>query len=167
MSTVQDSRFMPWIDYLPEVGDPIRRRRDSLRRLAQESLAIEAQAHAMRERLRADSRELLVSVLQNWTLQQLETASRMADPRDDDKPASTALRMFLTQTEGAPLATEALLAIEESKMLSPVVMAGDSSDAEREQALCRLVEWWRHVGSPICARLRSAAQVARAGAGRA
>lgn len=67
-------KFMPWIDALPEVGDPIRSTRDALAAKLEQADALENRAMALRATVEAGRKALLVRVLQRWTLRDLESA---------------------------------------------------------------------------------------------
>lgn len=70
--------FMPWIDKLPEVGNPILDERKRLQELSFDAQALERKALAIRAQVEAGKADLLKRVTKEWTLLQIETAGNAA-----------------------------------------------------------------------------------------
>lgn len=149
--------FMPWVDHLPEVGDPIRRERAKLVEVAQEAIELERHAAALRVQVAAGQVQLLQRVMGYWTLADIQLASEAAD-RDDAVGAQRArvgdpaLRKQLRTLDGWHLGIEALRAFHAGVTLRPDLLT-TATDEERLQALVRVVAWWTFAGAPVYERL--------------
>lgn len=146
--------FMPWIDTLPAVGDPIRRDRDRLRELATQVIELERHAADIRERVRASQGTLLTTAMQHWTLAEIQAAERahplnaaLAEVND------TALREQLRALDGWHLASEALQAFNAARVIRQRNLLSTASDEERRKTLARVLAWWNHAAKPVCERL--------------
>lgn len=71
--------FMPWVDALHEVGQPIKSARDALAVKLQEADELEARARALRAEVSAGHDALLGRIMKTWTLAELERAGNIAD----------------------------------------------------------------------------------------
>lgn len=78
-------KFMPWLDALPEVGDPICSTRDELAAMLEQANELESRAMALRATVEAGRKALLVRVLQRWTLRDLESAGFAVVPLQERK----------------------------------------------------------------------------------
>ena len=74
-------KFMPWVDLLPEVGDPIRNERNKLAAKLAEAEELERQAAALRAAVREGRAALLDRVMKQWTLHDIEQAATAAADR--------------------------------------------------------------------------------------
>ena len=149
--------FMPWVDHLPEVGDPIRRERAKLVEAAQEAIELERHAAALRVQVAAGQSRLLQRVMGYWTLADIQLACEAAD-RDDAagaqraRVADPALREQLRTLDGWHLGIEALRAFHAGVILRPDLLT-TGTDEERLQALVRVAAWWNFAGAPVYERL--------------
>ena len=62
---ILETPFMPWIDHLPEVGDPIRKERAKLLEVAEQAAELERHALALRAQVEAGQAVLLTKVMQH------------------------------------------------------------------------------------------------------
>jgi hypothetical protein len=149
---------MAWIDYLPEVGDPIRRDRAKLHELAEQAAELERHAVALRGLVRAGQAELLAKVMRRWTLADIQSAAQAADRADPVTVAraqveDAALRERLRSLDGWHLASEALQAFDDAVVIRQPNLLGSATEEERSQTLARVLAWWNHAGRPVCERL--------------
>ena len=158
---ILDIPFMPWIDHLPEVGDPIRKDRAKLLEVAEQAAELERHALALRAQVAAGQTVLLTKVMRNWTPSDIQHASECAESRcpnavllcqiDDRK-----LRDELRKLDGTHLAAEALKAFHDGDVIGQHNLLSTASDAERRAALERVLKWWTLAGSPVYDRLFAA-----------
>lgn len=149
--------FMPWVDHLPEVGDPIRRERAKLVEAAQEAIELERHAVDLRVQVASGQVQLLQRVMGYWTLADIQQAAETAD-RHDAAGAQRArvgdlgLREQLRTLDGWHLGIEALRAFHAGVILRPDLLT-TATDEERLQTLVRVVAWWNLAGAPVYERL--------------
>lgn len=156
-----DVPFMPWIDHLPEIGDPIRRDRAKLCELASEAAELERHALALRAQVQAGQVELLTKTMRHWTLADIQTAAEAANRSNPmasakAKVADATLRGRLELLDGWHLAAEALQTFELAGVICQHNLLSTASDEERRQTLARVMDWWNHAGRPVCERLAMA-----------
>lgn len=149
--------FMSWIDYLHEVGDTIRRDRGKLLEAAGEAAGLEIHALALREHIVTGQAELLTRVMRNYTLSEIDHASERADSRRaktvDLAHLPLPLAEALAKLDGTHLASEAVRAFHDGKVIG-AVDAATATDDECREALRRVQAWWAVAGVPVYERLR-------------
>lgn len=148
--------FMPWIDHLPEVGDPIRAERTRLRENADMALELERKAAAMRAVVEQGKAKLLTMVMKNWTLADIQEASEAASRRHPVRQTfndveDLALRECLRTLDGKHLASEALQVFQDAGVIRE--LQGELDEMALAQLAARVLAWWRHLGQPVCDRL--------------
>ena len=153
-----DTPFMPWIDHLPEVGDPIRRERAKLLELAEQAAELERHAAAVRALVQSGQAELMTKVMKHWTLADIQSAAQAADRLDPAARAraevdDTPLRERLQQFDGWQLASEALTTFQAARVIRQEDLLTSATDAERRRTLERVLAWWDHAARPVCRRL--------------
>lgn len=154
-----DTAFMPWIDYLHEVGEPIRGERGKLLRLAKRAVALERDACALRQEVARGQAALLMKVMQSWTLAEIQAACEKVRDRDPMAAAMSAqvedsgLRERVHALDGWHLAAEALQIFDQAAVLRQHNLLSTATEAERMQTLARVLAWWNHIGRPVCERL--------------
>ena len=74
-----DAPFMPWIDHLVKVGDPIRNDRAKLREVAEQAAELERHAAALRGQVTTGQANLLMKVMRHWTLADIQVAAEQAE----------------------------------------------------------------------------------------
>lgn len=153
-----DTPFMPWIDYLPEVGDPIRNERAKLRELACEAFELERTAAAQLAKVRAGQAELLAKAMRLWTLAEIQKAAQAADRADPmfslrAQVEDDALRERLQLLDGWQLASDALQVFKTAGVIRQQNLLSTASDEERMQTLARVLAWWNHAARPVFERL--------------
>lgn len=158
---ILDTPFMSWIDYLPEVGDPIRKERSKLLELAEQAAELERHALALRAQVETGQALLLDRVMKQWTLYDIQRASDQAESRCanagvlrniEDKDLLGTLRRL----DGTHLAAEALRAFHDGGVLGRHDLLSTAGDGERRAALQRVLTWWNLAGSPVYYRLFAA-----------
>ena len=153
-----DTPFMPWLDHLAELGDPLRRDRAELLAIAQQAIDLERRALALRARLAVGQSALLQRVMKHWTLADIQAASDAAGRADPlaavrDQVDDAALRGCVRALDGWHLAAEALQAFDQAGVIRQHNLLSTATDDERRQTLARVLAWWNHVGRPVCERL--------------
>lgn len=156
-----DTPFMPWIDHLPEVGDPIRKERAKLLEVAEQAAELERHALALRAQVEAGQAALLTKVMQHWTLQDIQRASDRADSQNHSAALlrhidAHKLRDALRKLDGTHLAAEALRAFHEGEVIGQHNLLSTATDDERRAALERVLKWWNLAGVPVYDRLAAA-----------
>lgn len=153
-----DTPFMPWINHLHEVGDPIQKERGKLRELAQRAVDLEREACALRDQVAMGQAALLLKAMKHWTLADIQDACEKV--RDIDPVATiraqvddSALRERINALDGWHLASEALQIFDQADVLRQHNLLSTATEEERAQALGRVLAWWNHVGRPVCERL--------------
>jgi hypothetical protein len=126
-----DTPFMPWIDHLHEVGDPIQKERGKLHELAQRAVDLERDIQDASEKVR-----------------NLDPMAAIRAQVDDG-----ALRERINALDGWHLASEALQIFDQAGVLRQHNLLSTATEEERAQALGRVLAWWNHVGRPVCERL--------------
>jgi hypothetical protein len=153
-----DNPFMPWINHLHEVGDPIQIERDKLLALAQRALDLEREACALRDQVTIGQAALVLKVMKHWTLADIQDACekvRQLDPMAAFRAQvdDSALRERINALDGWHLASEALQIFDQAGVLRQHNLLSTATEEERAQALGRVLAWWAHVGRPVCERL--------------
>ena len=153
-----DTPFMPWIDHLHEVGDPIQKERGKLHELAQRAVDLEREACALRDQVAMGHAALLLKVMKYWTLADIQDACekvRHLDPMAAIRAQvdDSALRERINALDGWHLASEALQIFDQADVLRQHNLLSTATEEERAQALGRVLAWWNHVGRPACERL--------------
>ena len=92
-------KFMPWVDLLPEVGDPIRNERNKLAAKLASAEELEKQAAALRAGVREGRAALLDRIMKQWALHDIEQAATAA--ADRGQPMPEGLRAKLTEGQAA------------------------------------------------------------------
>lgn len=151
--------FMAWIDELPELGDPIRRERETLHQLAKEAATLERHATTLRHQLAGGQRALLLKVMKHWTLADIQTASEVADSRHPMAGARASvrdpeLRKLLHSLDGWHLASEALLVFHDAAVVGRQDLVSTGCEEDCRQALSRVLDWWNLIARPVCERLK-------------
>ena len=82
-------KFMPWVDLLPEVGDPIRNERNKLAATLASAEELEKQAAALRAGVREGRAALLDRIMKQWTLHDIEQAATAAADKPVRPPDGT------------------------------------------------------------------------------
>lgn len=149
-------KFMPWIDALPEVGDPIRLTRDALAAKLEQADALENRATALRAEVKAGREALIGRVMQRWTLLDLETAGNVTERMTHPLPLSCVqdeqLRAAIRALEGAQSPLDAL-ALFEREVVRQHNLMSTATDEERTATLCRALNWWNFAVVPLLERL--------------
>lgn len=150
--------FMPWIDHLREVGEPIQKERGKLRELAQRAVDLECEACALRDQVAMGQAALLLKAMKHWTLADIQDACERVRGVDSAATIRTqvddgALRERINALDGWHLASEALQIFDEAGVLRQHNLLSTATEEERAQALGRVLDWWNHVGRPVCERL--------------
>lgn len=71
--------YMQWIDFLAEVGEPIKSARAALVAKLTEADELEARAQALRAEVRTGHDALMARIMKTWTLAEVECAGNKAD----------------------------------------------------------------------------------------
>lgn len=71
--------YMHWIDFLPEVGDPIKSARAALAEKLKEADELEIRAQALRAEVSKGNDALMARIMKTWTLADVECAGNRAD----------------------------------------------------------------------------------------
>lgn len=155
---ILETPFMPWIDHLPEVGDPIRKERAKLLEVAEQAAELERHALALRAQVEAGQAVLLTKVMQHWTLLDIQRASEHAESRSPNAVLlrhieDHKLRDELRKLDGTHLAAEALKAFHDGGVIGQHNLLSTASDDERRAALERVLKWWNLAGAPVYDRL--------------
>lgn len=77
---MDERKVMPWIDRLPEVGDPIRAERARIAGLLEEATHKQRELFALRRRVYLESVALTEKVAQLWTPEEIESAKNAVRP---------------------------------------------------------------------------------------
>lgn len=152
-----DIHFMAWIDYLPEVGDPIRRERAKLHELAKQGVELEHHAATLFAQMRAGQAGLLTKTMKHWTLADIQAAAEAAERADPMRSVRARvedadLSQRLMPQDGWHLASEALQAFE-TVVIRHHNHVSAGTEEERAQTLARVLAWWNYAGRPVCERL--------------
>jgi len=147
------STTMPWIDYLPEVGDTILKRRDAIAAQAETAIRLEQGIIGLRKRIARAKADLLASVRRNWSLQDMELASSRADAAGERllHLADPILRATLHDMPAECTAVDAILAFEHAVARA---LRNTDDQVAFERALEAVKTWWLHVGEPVAQRVR-------------
>jgi len=148
--------FMPWIDKLPEVGNPILNERKRLQELSLDAQALERKALAIRAQVEAGKAALLERVTKQWTLLQIETASNAADADSlraqlIGKVADPQVRDALRKLDGFHTAGEALRCFKRAGVIRTDLE--DASAAELRESAQRLQHWFSFALLPVLDRV--------------
>lgn len=73
-----NTKFMPWVDHLPEVGTPILAERDRMAGVMAEAAQLEQQAAALRAGVRWCHADLFDRIAADWTPADIEGAAHRA-----------------------------------------------------------------------------------------
>lgn len=100
----------------------------------------------------------LLRLLERWSFADLQAA--FAVTRDFDGMVQSreavpdpALRRRIQALDGCHLASDALLMFADAVAGGLPRQLGETTHAETLQALGRILDWWTHVGLPVCERL--------------
>ena len=147
--------LMAWIQNLPEVGDPIRRKRDGMVAKLNEAYLLERRAAQLVEEARADERELQASIARQWSELEIAHARRgivecralaLATVRDPG------LREGLQALDHHLTASEAVRVFGAADVIQTGTLHS-ISEPERLAMLDRVIAWWIFAGKPVYERL--------------
>jgi hypothetical protein len=144
--------FMPWIDYLPEVGAPIRKDRDRLAGKLAEAAKLEQQAEGLRAEVFKARAALVVRVAEQWSPQDMAAARAQAGAAasvlSPEYVADPALRAALTTLDGHGSAL-VLLRVFKAQAFRQHNLLSTASDEERRATLERILDWWNFGAVPL------------------
>ena len=150
-------KFMPWVDLLPEVGDPIRNERNKLAAKLAEAEELERQAAALRAAVREGRAALLDRVMKQWTLHDIEQAATAAADRGQPFPPGFVkdgeLREALRALDGATSALEVLQAFHAGRVIRQHNLFSTATEEEQRATLHRVFDWWNYGAVPLLTRL--------------
>ena len=155
--------FMSWVDRLPEVGDPILKRRDAINALAERSLVLEVHSLGLRRQVEPAVARFMLDITKNWSLLDVERASQPVASADDPhalRGQDATLQTSLRRMDGMQTAAEALLAFEQARLLPEAAATLDAGHLR--EILHRIATWWRVAGAPVAARLERAVTLSQA-----
>ena len=150
--------FMPWIDKLPEVGDPILKERKRLQGMVYDAQALERKALALRAQVEAGKSALLERVTKEWTLLQIEQAANAAD-RDSLRAQLIAqisdptVRAALSSLDGYHTGAEALRVFKLAGVVRGDELAAKGTEAELREMALRLTQWASFALLPVLDRV--------------
>jgi hypothetical protein len=149
--------FMPWVDLLPEVGDPIRKDRDHLAATLADAELLEKRAAALRETVHAGRAALLARVMRQWMLHDIVQAATAAADHDRPFPPGIVkddeLREALRALDGAASPLDILRAFTVGRVIRQHNLFSTATAAERDATLHRVMDWWNYGAVPLLARL--------------
>jgi non-ribosomal peptide synthetase component F len=152
------STFMPWVQYLPEVGDPIQKRRESLTAKLNLAYLLERRAAQLVAEARAGERELTASIAENWSPREIEDAERRAGIDRQSLALATirddSLRVALQAGDSHLPASEAIRVFGAAEVLR-IETVWNANDVERLATLDRVIAWWTFAGKPVYDRMES------------
>lgn len=149
---------MPWIDKLPEVGDPILKERKRLQGMANHAQDLERMALDLRSQVEAGKSALMERVTKEWTLLQIEQAGNDAD-RDSLRAQliaqipDPALRAALASLDGYHTGAEALRIFKQAKVIRGHNLASTASESELRAMAHRLTQWSNFALLPVLDRV--------------
>lgn len=145
-----NSPYMPWIDHLPEVGEPITKDRDRLAERLAEARRLELQAEALRAEVIRESTTLFDRVAGQWSGQDIAKAHTKAEAAESALTpwfvADPALREQLRWPR-LPLGDSARVQGAGLPSAQPVIDRHRRGAARHTGAGFGLVELWRAVGA--------------------
>lgn len=144
--------YMPWLDRLPEVGDPLLSKRDALARKLDEARALEAQAAALRASVRDGRAELLSRLMTHWSLAEIQAAYDRTESRLFPVPlacvADAELRACISAHEGNASLQDALNLFG-TQVVRQHNLLSTATDEERRATLARALDWWNVMVVPL------------------
>lgn len=149
---------MPWIDKLPEVGDPILQERERLQTLAYDAQALERKALALRSQVEVGQAALLQRVTKEWTLLQIEQASNAAN-KDSlraqliDQVGDHRMREALRRLDGFHTAAEALRCFKRAGVIRAHNLCSTANEQELRDTAQRLAQWSNFALLPVLDRV--------------
>lgn len=149
-------KFMPWVDLLPEVGDPIRSERDKLAATLAEADALEVRAAELRRAAITARGPLLARALTLWSLAELEDAGNRAEAITHPVPLRCIedyeLRDAIRALEGAQGPLDVLRLFSQKVIRQHNLMTTATED-ERSATLHRALNWWNFAVVPMLERM--------------
>lgn len=149
--------YMPWVDLLPEVGDPIRNERDKLAATLTEAEELEKRAAALRAGVREGRAAFFGRVMKQWTLHDIEQAATAAGDRGQPFPTGFVndgeLREALRALDGAPSPLEVLQAFHAGRVIRQHNLFSTATEEEHRATLHRVFDWWNYGAVPLLTRL--------------
>lgn len=151
--------FMPWVDFLPELGDPIRSERNRLADMQDRADALEKQAAALRADLKSGRASLLAKIAVGWHSREIASATRAAG--DHLRPTSLnfitdhALRAMIITLDGGSTALDVLNVFRLGQVIRQHNLLSTATDTERRATLNRVLDWWNHAAVPLLDRMDS------------
>lgn len=149
--------YMPWVDLLPEVGDPIRNERNKLAATLAEAEELERQAAALRAAVQEGRAALMGRIMRQWTLHDIQQAASAAGDGGRPFPAGfvndDSLREALRALDGAPSPLEVLQAFHAGRVIRQHNLFSTATEEERRATLHRLFDWWNYGAIPLLSRL--------------
>lgn len=157
-TTTKPEEFMPWIDKLQEIGDPIRRERSRLLEIAQQAAELDRHAKALRAQLKEGQLTLLNRVMKHYSLGEIEAAERQSSQDDATaelvrKMEDGKMRAALQGMDGHQPAIEALIAFRNGAVIRHADLLNGASDEERRNTIKRLIDWWNVAARPAFNRI--------------
>lgn len=149
-------RFMPWVDLLNHVDQPILNERDRLAKLLEAADTLEVQADQLRKDAHRARAVLLLHVTKNWSMDEMRAALRQAEslihliPLQNIEDAD--LRDAIRSLEGIQSPID-VLNLFQAHVIRQHNLLSTATDAERIEALRRALTWWNFAASPLMKRL--------------
>lgn len=155
---MMQTKFMPWIDLLPEVDSSVLRERDRLSEYLDMAEALEKRAAALRERAKAGRSVLMDKVARRWSLEDIEQAGNAAGDRGQPIPPSfvrdAELREALRALDGAASPLEVLEAFHKGRVIRQHNLFSTATEEDRHATLHRVFDWWNYGAVPLLTRLQ-------------
>lgn len=149
------TKFMPWVDCLPEIGQPLLNERDKLAGVLAEADRLEQQAAALRANVSTGRADLFDRIAKKWTLFDIESAARRAGIDGRPFPVGVVsdpkLREALRALDGGLFPLAALQAFERGQVVRQHNLLSTATDAECRETLNRVLDWWNFAAVPVLA----------------
>ena len=141
-------KLLPWIDWLPEVGEAILADRTKLALRLQEADRMEEQARAIRAEVRASCVALNMRIQQQWTPGEIARARAKTEKLGNIGELHTAIRAM----DGLQSPLDAISLYHEHVIKQHNLIKGASNEELRATPE-RALAWWNLAVSPMLDRM--------------
>jgi hypothetical protein len=150
--------LLPWIDYLPEVGDAILTQRGHMTEACEEAQTLETHAHGLRQKVRRDQDQLVQRVEEHWDEAEVKAAQRRAIAASPtlawrENLPDESMRDALKGLDGLHLASEALQAFQRGRVIRQHDLLSTAAPEDLRATAARALEWWNIAARPVVERL--------------
>lgn len=149
-------RYMPWVDLLTKVHQPILYQRDRIADILELADSLEARAAGLRKDAQRARALLLIRLLKTWSQSEVKEAAHRAESMTHPIPLhcieDAELRGAIRALEGAQSPLD-VLNLFHAQVIRQHNLLSTATEAERNDTLRRALNWWNFAVLPMLERM--------------